>query len=279
MDFSDLSTLDEVCKRFDTFFDEHCKKFQRLCLWLIVLAFFTLYSISYGLRKDLGLVLPIVFGLITVLIGVICYSKLSASMKQAVESYKAKISDLRQNADLNQKGLLSLRYGDYDNLSLVPESKRFFFRCLAVMLVLAIVISAYDSQKTFDSTKWNRGGLPRLMMVEDLVYRQKKCGTAADYCFSAMAEDQIKGLLCDEKQLAVPLDITVTVPDDTVNKNNKAVCCCIYTTSHGVNYWVVLIYLNYGAENQSLAQTLLMKSGMKLTWKTGEEARSCRLWF
>lgn len=280
MNLNDLNTLDEITDCCDLYYKKICKSFQSSCIFEILLAFLTLYSVSYSIKKSLGFVIPLVLAIAATVFGVFRYSSVQKQFENLDKAYKTRLDALRESSDINERMRQSKHYNDYNRLSPIPNKTKFGFRCVAVMLILAALMYGYDSQKVFNAAKWKKGGFCRLLMVEDLLDRQNDLYGNDPYYLPAMSEQQIHDLLYDEHQKTVPVDITVNMSkiDTTVN-HDKAVLYYVYTTKSGKNYWLVLYYAAYGTNNQRVFDAELLSSGMTRNYGGGNYGPECRLWF
>ncbi|MGI6744666.1 MAG: hypothetical protein BWY46_00643 [Firmicutes bacterium ADurb.Bin300] len=273
-------------------FDKYIKKAKRnilyICMLETMLAVIAFFSINYGVRKGLGLIIPLIIVIFGIVIGSVVYIFILKRLKQLNKLYKERLELIQSDSDSDTCSLVREHYHDYDRHSIKPNPKILIAACLTIIVLLSSILLLYNNKKKFDPEKWKQGGIFRLVMAEDFLARQEPSsdGLTQEYYLRDMTEDEIDDMLYDPKQEEIIPDIDVTLNqrylstniDSTINYEIKTYY--VYTTNSGKNYWLILLCNNSSDGSHNLLSVELMSSGMKRVYFGGADyGDECRLWF
>ncbi len=248
-----------------------------------VVLYFAIYSIDYGLNKNLGLILPIILGCFAVILLVLGNKFLKKKYNSICTDFKAFITD-KGEQEYSQVLEIKKIIKEFENISVRPEKNQIIAIGLSVLIVLSPFFYIYENAKIFNPQKWKTTEDNRLLMVENLLLQ---LDTENPYDIKSMSRENINTIFYDPKIESLKVDISVKYNEEAltsagltqsdVNFDIYYVC----TNKSGEHYWLVVLYYCGTCSNAEL-----MKSGMTRVYSGDRDINSpnyygeeCRLWY
>lgn len=244
---------------------------------------FAIYSINYGLNKNLGLILPISLSCFAIVLLVLGNKSLKKRYNSICTEFKAFITD-KGEQEYSQVLEIKKIIKEFDNISVKPERNQIIATGLSVLIVLCPFFYIYENAKVFNPQKWKATEDNRLIMVENLLLQ---LDTENPYNIKSMSREDINAIFYDSKIESLMVDISVKYNEEALisaGLTQSDVDFDIYyvcTNKNGEHYWLVVLYYCGTCSNAEL-----MKSGMTRVYSGDRDINSpnyygeeCRLWY